>query len=89
MRRFRLNLADLRHRNEKILRKFFFDSSSLKQYFVTSGCRASLWASLEKFDFYAISTSSSYLGEAALKIWARLSLNVLMHVHGALATKIT
>jgi len=33
----------------------------------TSARRASLWASLKKFDFLATSKSSRYLGEAALK----------------------
>ena len=44
---------------KKLRKKIIFDLSNLKQYFfLTSARRASFWASLKKFDFFAISKSS-------------------------------
>jgi len=56
---FRWILADLGHRNEKIEEKKIFGFIELKNdIFPTSASRASFWASLKKFDFFAISKSS-------------------------------
>ena len=55
---FRSILTDLGHRKEKNCVKKFWDLPNLKQCLVASTRRASFWASLKKFDFFAISKSS-------------------------------
>ena len=50
-------------KQKKLRKNMIFDFNNI---FVTSALRASFWASLEKFDFLAISKSSWYLCEAAL-----------------------
>ena len=43
---------------KKLRKKIIFDLSNLNNIFVTSARRALFWASLRKFDFFAISKSS-------------------------------